>query len=186
MSRVLAVYSSHYGQTEKIVRHLVDRWEREGHDVTLWQADRLPIVRSLAGFDAVLVAGSVELGRHQRAIRRFVQAHRAELQAVPSAFLSVCGALVGNWPDGAAESRTYRQTFEQETGWRPALSRSVAGAIKYRSYGWVTRWIMQRLMRRTGRPTDTSRDWEGTDWNAVDRIGDDLVASIPAVPAASY
>jgi menaquinone-dependent protoporphyrinogen IX oxidase len=33
---------------------------------------------------------------------------------------------------------------------------------------------MQLISARTGRPTDTSRDWDFTDWDQVDRLGMEL------------
>ncbi|MBK6781452.1 MAG: hypothetical protein IPG75_18235 [Gemmatimonadetes bacterium] len=39
------------------------------------------------------------------------------------------------------------------------------------------------ISRRTGRPTDTSRDWDGTDWAAVDRLAGEIgeLVRAPAV-----
>jgi menaquinone-dependent protoporphyrinogen oxidase len=41
----------------------------------------------------------------------------------------------------------------------------VAGALLYRKYGFLKRWIMKRIVARAGGDTDTSRDYEYTDWN---------------------
>lgn len=51
---------------------------------------------------------------------------------------------------------------------------SFAGALQYREYNFPTRTLMRLLMRRGGHPTDTSRDYEYTDWVAVDRFADDF------------
>jgi menaquinone-dependent protoporphyrinogen oxidase len=46
----------------------------------------------------------------------------------------------------------------------------VAGALVYSKYSFFTKLIMKTISRRAGGPTDTSRDYEFTDWVALDRF----------------
>jgi menaquinone-dependent protoporphyrinogen oxidase len=46
--------------------------------------------------------------------------------------------------------------------------RSVAGRLAYTQYSLVTRWLMRRIARKEHAPTDTSRDYELTDWTALE------------------
>jgi menaquinone-dependent protoporphyrinogen oxidase len=179
MANILMVYGTAHGQTEKIVRRMADRLTTDGHRVTMWKGDAMPAQPALAGFDVFLVAGSVIFGRHQRYLTDFVRQHRARLNAAPGAFLSVCGALAGSWGGGREEAGKYREKFLDRTGWRPQLSRSFAGGLPYTRYGIFTRWLMKLISLATGRPTDTSRDWDLTDWDAVDRFALELAALVP-------
>lgn len=167
---ILIVYGTSHGQTGKVVDRLVRAFREDGRQVTVWKGDELPPDVSLEHFEAFVVAGSVHFGRHQRYLERFVRANLARLNQGPSAFVSVCGALMGSWPEGPALAQRYVGRFLAETGWHPSVTRSFAGALHYRSYGLFTRWAMKLISHRTGRPTDTSRDWEFTDWEAVDRF----------------
>jgi menaquinone-dependent protoporphyrinogen oxidase len=180
MSKFLIVYATDHGQTGKIVSRIADRLNEEGHEATLWNADALPGHPALDRYDALLVAGSVHYGRYQRLLGDFVRWNLASLNTMPSAFVSVCGALAGSWAEGKAEARKYVETFSRETGWRPGIRRSFAGAVRYTEYGLITRWIMKLISWRTGRPTDTSRDWEFTDWDAVDRLAAELLMLVSA------
>ena len=174
MAKILAVYGTHYGQTKKIVTRLGKLLAAYGHHVTAWQGDQLPEDFSIEEFDAFLVAGSVHFGRHQVYLRDFVRRHRMRLNTAPAAFISVCGALAGNWAPGPEAARGYLERFFAETGWAPSVSRSAAGAVAYTKYGFFTRHIMRFISAQTGRPTDTSRDWEFTDWDEIDRLGMEL------------
>jgi menaquinone-dependent protoporphyrinogen oxidase len=184
VANILMIYGTGYGQTEKIVRRLADRLIADGHRVALWRGDTPSVPPGLAAFDAFLVAGSVVFGRHQRYLADFVRQHRSRLGAAPGAFVSVCGALAGNWKRGPAEAAAYLERFLNETGWRPQLARSFAGGLPYTRYGLVTRWMMKLISRTTGRPTDTSRDWDLTDWDAVDSFAREFAAIVraPAPP----
>jgi hypothetical protein len=43
-----------------------------------------------------------------------------------------------------------------------------AGALQYREYDFATRLVMRLLMQRGEHPTAISRDFDYTDWDAVD------------------
>jgi menaquinone-dependent protoporphyrinogen oxidase len=182
MASILAVYGTNYGQTKKIVQRLGKVLASYGHQVTAWQGDQLPADYSVAEFDAFLIAGSVRYGRHQSYLRDFVRRHGPRLNSKPAAFISVCGALAGNWAEGPAEARKNLESFIETTGWAPSFSTSVPGAIAYTSYGFFTRLMMRVISARTGRPTDTSRDWEFTDWDQIDKLGMELAERLAGSP----
>jgi menaquinone-dependent protoporphyrinogen oxidase len=180
MANILAVYGTSYGHTAKVVERIAHDLVEQGHRVTIWRGDRLPARYALDVFDAFLVAGSVLMGRHQRYLRDFVKANARRLNASPSLFVSVCGALAGSWSRGQGEARGYVSDFLDQTGWRPSLALSVAGALPYTKYGLLTRWMMKLVSKSTGRPTDTSRDWEFTDWGEVDRVANEFSDTLGA------
>ena len=71
--------------------------------------------------------------------------------------------------------------FIKATGWRPARTLPVAGALLYTKYNFFIRFVMRRISRQAGGPTDTSRDYQFTDWAAIDRF----VAELVTVPLAA-
>lgn len=170
MSRILIVYGTSHGQTAKICRRIALMLSLDEHEVVLRQTDRLPAETRFADFDGVLVAGSVNYGKHQPYLTDLVTRRAGELNHLPSAFLSVCGALAGSWPDGPAVAAKYVSEFIAKTGWHPNLTQSVAGAVAYTRYPFLTRMVMKLISARTGRPTDTSRDWEFTNWQEIDEF----------------
>jgi menaquinone-dependent protoporphyrinogen oxidase len=101
-----------------------------------------------------------------------------ERGAAGGAFFSVCGAASGRTPEGDREAEGYRERFLRETGWEPELQTSIAGAVVYTKYGPLTRFLMKRIQRAKGLDTDTSRDFEYTDWEDVDRFADAVHAAL--------
>ena len=80
--------------------------------------------------------------------------------------------------------------FAVETGWTPPHTKQVAGALLYRKYNFFMRWVMKRIAAKAGGDTDTSRDYEYTDWNDVRAFASQFgrtvtVASARAVLAAA-
>ena len=184
MSTVLAVYGTAYGQTERIVRRIADRWTAGGLTVTLHRGDALPANLDLDRFDAVCIAASIIAGKHQPYIREFVRRHAARLNAVPSVFVSVSGAAGSTLPEKRAEASQHVTEFLNQTGWRPALSATFGGTLAYTKYNWLLRWLLKRIARQSGGPTDTTRDHELTDWEAVDRFAEQSAAQLlqPVAP----
>jgi menaquinone-dependent protoporphyrinogen oxidase len=60
------------------------------------------------------------------------------------------------------------EQFLKATGWSPDLVTTVGGALSYTQYPPLMRWIMKRIARKEGGPTDTTRDHELTNWQHVD------------------
>jgi menaquinone-dependent protoporphyrinogen oxidase len=56
--------------------------------------------------------------------------------------------------------------------------------VKYSHYNFLKRWVMKRIVKKAGGDTDSTRDYEYTDWNDLeqftDRFADRLVPTISA------
>jgi menaquinone-dependent protoporphyrinogen oxidase len=171
--RILIVYATRYGQTEKIARRIADHLATLGSLVTIADANQLP---AIANYDAVIIGASIMYGRHQKSARRFVLARRAALAPMPTAFFSVSGSAASPKPEGPAAARQCVEDFLKETNWHPSLTVTFGGAMAYTKYSPIMRWFIRRLAAREGGPTDTTRDHEHTDWNAVEKFAETFAA----------
>ena len=167
MSRIVIVYATTDGQTERIARHVDQVLAAEGVRTQLVAAAAAPPDFSLAGADAAIVAGSVRMGKHQKELTRLVRAHAAELSRIPGAFLSVSLSAERDNEPARREVRKCVARFVEETGWTPSSVLPVAGALLYRRYGFFLRQVMRFISKSVGGDTDTSRDYEYTDWDQL-------------------
>lgn len=177
MASTLIAYATRYGQTEKIARRMEQTLRAEGHAVTLVRAKSAPRDLDTSRFDVVFVGGPVYAMRYPAELVRFVRQHRALLGRVPSAFFSVNLAVASRVNDGRAQTLPLVEGFQQKTGWRPARVELFAGALAYTRYNWLIRWMMRRISQKEGGDFDTSRDYEYTDWVAVDRFATEFAAA---------
>jgi len=162
MASVLIVYGTAYGQTERIAQEIARVLTESDHQTSLVRGDRLPAGMTLGEYDGVVVAASVLVGRHQRYIERFVREHTAWLITLPSALVSVCGTAANPVPEAQHVAQSCRERLLVATDWRPTMARSFDGGLPYTRYRPWVRWIMKMISRRTGAPTDTSRDYDFT------------------------
>ena len=165
MPRVLIVYGTTDGQTRKIAATLSGIFEHLGVHADVHHAKGISAAIRPEDFDGVIVAASVHVGGYQRSVRRWVRAHAAALNRTPGAFLSVCLGVLEPAPGVQREVRAIAQRFLDGAGWLPTITKPVAGALPYTRYNVLTRWVMRRIVANGGGDTDTSRDYEYTDWD---------------------
>ena len=170
--RILIAYATKEGQTRKVVECLAERLRQDATLVT--EADVEGLSPDPTEYDAAIVAASVHVSRYAPTMERYVSAHSEALSRMHSAFVSV--SLAAASPNSAEELDGWVEEFLGKTGWPAEQVVHVAGALRYREYDFVTRWIMRSIARKNGLATDTSNDYEYTDWDALRRFADSFVA----------
>ena len=180
--RAVIFYATREGHTRRIAEHVAIELRRHTHEVELYDVDTVSASVDWPPYNWACVAASVHAGRHEPEMIAFVKQHRQALERLDAAFLSVtlseAGAEDVRAPKerrerAAADAQQMIDVFLQETGWRPERVLPLAGALAYSRYNFLIRFVMKRIARKAGAPTDTSRDYEFTNWSALDAfIGD--------------
>jgi menaquinone-dependent protoporphyrinogen oxidase len=169
MSDVLILYASKHGHTAKIAERIAATMRADGVTVDLQSVDAAGDL-SPTDYAAIVVGASIHAGHHQREIVDWAKTHQAALAEKPTAFFSVCLAIADDTDEARASAAKYITDFEDETGWTADTSTTFAGALQYLEYDFMTRTLIRLMMRRQRHPTDTSRDFDYTDWDAVERF----------------
>ncbi len=184
MTRVLVVGASTHGHTAKIARRIADGLRAEGIRVALHDVTSADLV-DLAAYDAVVAGGSVHAGRHQAELTAWARRNALALNAMPSAFFSVCLAAADDSDESRRAAQDYLDDFEERTGWTPRRRATFAGALQYREYEFMTRLAVRLMMAYGHHPTDTRQDFDYTDWAAVDAFARICAALAARAPAPS-
>jgi menaquinone-dependent protoporphyrinogen oxidase len=165
--KVLIVYGTTEGQTGKIASFAASHLILQHHHVVTTNVALGSRAAEPAGFDAVLVAASLHAGHYQPAVIQYVKEHLSTIRTCRNAFMSVSLAAASHDPEDLAGLERCVATFLNETGWTPERVHHVAGAFRYTEYDFLKRWAMKYIAYRKGAPTDTSRDYELTQWDDV-------------------
>ncbi|MFH1603001.1 MAG: menaquinone-dependent protoporphyrinogen IX dehydrogenase [Pseudomonadota bacterium] len=168
MPRILLFYATVEGQTALIAERIAQTLREHGHGVDMVSAGTQA---DFADYDGVIIGASIHYGHHPASLRALVRRQRDALGARHNAFFSVSLSAGGPRPKPAAAQR-YIDKFLRRTGWQPQLVASFAGAVRYSLYGPIKRRVMIVFVGLGGGETDTSRDYEYTDWDAVERFAD--------------
>ena len=68
--------------------------------------------------------------------------------------------------------------FLVRTGWTPKATGTLAGAVLYRDYNWFIRFLMKCFAAGHGGQTDTSRNYEYTKWDLVEKFARECAGSL--------
>jgi menaquinone-dependent protoporphyrinogen oxidase len=169
--KILMVFNSEEGQTAKVADRVADVLRGLGATVDSYLAENAP---PPAGYDAVVVGDPIHMGHHSPVTIGYLKDHRQAIAELPSAMFQLSLTSAHHDPVHDAAAWTYVEEFEAETGFGPDVVGVFAGALAYRQYGWIKRRVMKRIAEEEGADTDTSRNWEYTDWEAVDHFAHDV------------
>ena len=168
---LLILYATTEGHTARIAERIAQRLRDKEHEVVMHRADAVPSGLEPADYDGVIVGSSIHYGHHPNFLRALVRRLRTALTARPSAFFSV--SLSAGGPGAKPEAaRRYLETFLRQVDWHPPQTATFAGALRYSKYGVFKRLLMRMIVGIAGGDTDPTRDYEYTDWDAVDRFAD--------------
>lgn len=185
MVRILIVYASTHGHTAKVAAALANALRRQAATVDVFDAATTACRPD--EYHAVCVAASVHGGAYQTSIQRWVRSHASVLNRKTTAFVSVCLGVLERDPTVQRAVEENVRRFTEAVGWKPTVVKQVAGAVLYTRYNWFLRWTMKRIVAKAGGGTDTTRDYEYTDWQDLRAFADQFGTRIaaPSRPAPS-
>jgi menaquinone-dependent protoporphyrinogen oxidase len=176
-------YATSEGQTRRIAERLAAVLREEGFDSRAIDVGDPAVARiNWTMVRGVLVGASLHRHEHQQSAAAFVKAHAAELNRRPSVFFSVSLSAASRNPDEVEAARDIARAFPAAAGWQPHDVVTIAGSLAYSHYDFLTRLLMKRIARKEGAPTDTSRDYEMTDWAMVDGLGREMAGLLRDAP----
>jgi menaquinone-dependent protoporphyrinogen oxidase len=176
-------YATREGQTRKIAERIASDLRAHQMEVDLRDVSTPDTPIDWDHYAVACIAASVHVGHHEREMIDFVRRHRHDLHRLATAFVSVTlteaeaedvRAPADRRKRAAADAQRMIDIFIRQTGWHPDRSLPVAGALSYSRYNWPIRFVMKRIARKAGAPTDTSRDYEFTNWPALDGFVDEM------------
>jgi menaquinone-dependent protoporphyrinogen oxidase len=155
-----------------IAARIADVVEQEGGRVHLENVVEIHGALDLRAFDVVVLAGAVMWGRHARRLRRFIRQNIVLLSSIRSVLVSVSNAACS--AEGRPVAEEYARRLFRETGWQADSLVLFGGGATFTKYGFFTRLVMTRVEREHGRGTERTRDYDYTDWEAVDAFARSL------------
>lgn len=175
MPHIFIIYDTRDGQCERISRAMVEIVRFLGHKATAENVGSIHghVVTSFC--DGVIIGGPIHAGSHSDALRNFVETNRIQLRLIPSAFFSVSLSAAGS-ANQRNDARRCMHEFLAQTHFHPLESVILAGAVKYREYGFIKRLMMKQIVGLGGGSTDTSRNHEYTNWPEVSQFVERFLA----------
>jgi len=173
--KILIAFGTSEGQTRKIAEAIAARLRELRHDIHLYDTASSPADLHVGSFDKVIIAASVHQQGHQAPVEDFVVAKLAQLQKVPTLFLSI--SLSAAFPEGIPEAQSYVDALLKSTSWKPTQSFLVAGALRYTEYDYFKQQILEHVVLKGRQVEGRNGDHEFTDWASLFRTIETFVRS---------
>lgn len=177
------IYHSNYGQTRKIAHRIADSLTDAGHTARALNVMSIDESHFLDHCDAMIFGAPIYSEKHSVALGKLIALHREKLKKIVTAFFSVSLAASGNQQQRTEASQCMDQ-FLDELHWKPDHKTIFAGGLPWREYNWFVRWTMKRVVKKAGGDTDTSKNQEYTDWEAVDEFSNQILQRLETMTLA--
>jgi len=164
-SKILLLYSSVDGHTQKICQHIANRLLQKGDTIETSSADYF--YKSPEDFDLLILASSIRYGKHHENIERFIRMHSDILNRKKTVFISV-NLVARKAEKSTATTNPYVVKFFKNIPWKPTHIEVFAGKLDYKKYSFTDRILIQLIMLITKGPLSTDTPIEYTDWTKVD------------------
>ena len=168
MEKTLITYSTVDGQTKRIS-------ERLAKLATQSRVDVLPISNqiNLDSYKTIIIGASIRYGKYRKEVYSFVEDNIQILNMKENAFFSV--NVVARKPEKSTpNTNPYLKKFLSNIKWEPKNLGVFAGKIEYPKYKFIDKYAIKFIMWITKGPTDTSKTYEFTNWQAVEDFARDL------------
>lgn len=165
--RTAILYASSHGQTEKIARKIAETLAEAGIDAPVARCASPDAAQLLSEADAVIIGSSIHATRHHAKTAQLIRQNAEVLNGKPGAFFSVSLQASSDKEPERKQLAVLVDRFLADTGWKPTRVALVAGALPYSKYNLFIRFVLKQIVKSQGGPTDTSQDYEFTDWEQV-------------------
>lgn len=176
MTRVLVLYATREGQTEKVAVQIAKHLRESGADAQLVNArDAVVDKIDIGSFDLLVFGASMHAGGLERELIEFINENRERIrQKGRSFFLVLLSAATKDPTLRATWLSDARAKMDEQLRVEFEDIEMIAGALTYSKYSLPLKWMMKHIAKKAGEETDTSKDYEYTDWEQVARYAQKL------------
>ena len=172
---ILVLYATVEGHSRKVATRIAEHLDDRNYRTVIGDV-REPGFTVPATFDAAFICAPIHAGRYPEPIARFIEDWKDALALVPTGFVSISLSIYSHNPEESAEAQTFPEKLSMRTGFYASHVHHAAGALKYLENEYFKRCLMRQIAENEGVPVDMSRDYEFTDWDALEGFVDDVLA----------
>ena len=170
MTKILIIHSSVDGHTTHICERI--RSVRNDLDIDIISLSKTKNI-SLNKYEMIIIGASIRYGKYRKELFEFIDKNLNVIHSKKNAFFSV-NVVARKAEKNSTDTNPYIEKFLQKTSWKPKIIDVFAGKIEYPKYNLFDRSIIKFIMWMTNGPTDTSKNFEFTDWSKVEKFAKNL------------
>ncbi|NPV55993.1 MAG: hypothetical protein HPY76_04855 [Anaerolineae bacterium] len=155
MTNILVAYASWKGTSQEVAAEIAGILREQGAQVDLEAAGKM---RSVEGYDGVVLGASVRMGRPNSAAIAFLRRHVAKLASIPTALFIVCMTMKDCTEENIKTAESYMDKLKTAA---PAVKPMAEGLFAGQMVPEVFPWPASKLITREAMgDAGDYRDWE--------------------------
>ncbi|MFC0180485.1 menaquinone-dependent protoporphyrinogen IX dehydrogenase [Thorsellia kenyensis] len=162
MPKLLVIYSTSDGQTQKIADFIANEIRENYEKVTIININDIKDV-NINEYSHIIIGASIRYGKFSKAIYSFIDDTFAILNSKKTAFYSV-NLTARKFDKNTPETNSYTRKFLARIQWKPKKCAVFAGALVYPQYKLLDKYMIKLIMKITKGETDTTKSIDYTDW----------------------
>ena len=178
MKNILILYATREGQTEKVAAQIATHLKQAGAAVKLINAQDRTATEdiNLEAFDLLVFGASMHAGGLEKELVDFINSNREQIEPkIRSFFLVLLSAATKDLKLREEWLEDARNKMDEQLQVKFQGAEMIAGALMYSKYSYPLKWVMKRIANKAGEGTDTSQDYEYTDWKQVEQYSEKLM-----------
>ena len=169
--RILILYSTVDGQTQKICEHISVSLSPK-NIVEIFDVDNFDQT-NLSEYNFIVIGASIRYGKYRKSFIHFINRNIGILEQSKTAFFSV-NIVARKEQKNSIGTNPYIKVFHKETNWKPDIIEVFAGKLDYPKYNFFNKIIIRFIMWMTNGPTNPSSVVEFTNWDKVKEFAADI------------
>jgi menaquinone-dependent protoporphyrinogen oxidase len=149
--RVLITYATRAGSTIEVADTIAFAIAKQGYLVDVMHIEN---VQSISNYSAVVIGSAIRMGNVTPEVRKFVEIHTIELQAIPTAYFITCLTLKDDTPENREAVKAYLAPLHEIV--EPFAEGYFAGKMDYSKLKPFSRFMAKRVVKA---PEGDFRDW---------------------------
>ncbi|GAP20270.1 flavodoxin domain-containing protein [Leptolinea tardivitalis] len=165
--KILVTYATKYGSTQGVAKAIADELQSKGFLIDFYPARE---VKSLSGYDAVVLGSPLYIGSFLSDASRFLSRFKSDLERIPCA-LFVLGPLEKN-PRDMVEVQVQLDNIMNRISWfKPMIVEIFTGAMDIEKFRFPDSLL--KIMP-VGKDNPLFKTYDGRDWEAIRAWADSL------------
>ena len=162
--KTLIIFSTVDNHTKKISDY-ISRFLDSKDDIDLVDLEVINKY-NINDYNRIIIGASIRYGKFRKSLYEFISKNKIHLDKKISCFFGV-NLVARKKEKNTPETNPYIIKFLKKTKWQPNLVGVFAGSLEYSKYKISDKFIIKFIMWITDGPTDTSKDYEFTNWEDV-------------------
>ena len=172
--RALVAFGSKYGSTARVAEEIADVLRKKEIDVTVLDLRKSRHSR-IDGYDLIVVGSSIIMDKWSKKALAFLETH-GRILLTKNVALFVCSANMYTNPE---KTDMYRKMYLDDIAERYGIPGKIpkglfGGEIDFGRFGFLTKAMVNSMMRDKLQGIDLGRPFDFRDWNAIRSWADSL------------